>query len=178
MKRKGGRSGKKNEEAMRRQLLENHGEKAPKAPVRSQQADPRGQPRAIAPLSSQTGVHEGESRAESDVTLESCVKIKIEDVQVPISPPLNISLAVLGTLAQNLVFLTVVALQLFPHAEGRRRRELCSPIKELSPFDSSKTGGSTKRVTSCGLNYSNKQNANLLRTELLKQTKRKRGRVW
>ena len=56
------------------------------------------------------------------------------------------SLAVLGTLAQHLVFLTVVALQLFPHAEGRRRRELCSPIKEVSPFDSSKTGGGTKRV--------------------------------
>ena len=62
------------------------------------------------------------------------------------SPPLKLSLAVLGTLAQTLVFLTVVALQLFPHAEGRRRRELCSPIKELLPFDSSKTGGSTKRV--------------------------------
>ena len=95
---------------------------------------------------SQTGVHEGESRAESDVTLESCVKIIIEDLQVPTSPPLNVSLAVLGTLGQHLVFLTVVALQLLPHAEGRRRRELCSPIKELLPFESSKTGGSTKRV--------------------------------
>ena len=62
--------------------LETPGEKAPEAHERSQQADPRGQPRAIAPLSSQTGVHEGESRAESDVTLESCVEIQIEDLQV------------------------------------------------------------------------------------------------
>ena len=116
---------------MRGILLETPGAKAPKAHERPQQADPRGQPRAIAPLSSQTGVHEGESRVESDVTLVSCVNIKIEDLQVPTSPPLKMSLAVLGTLAQHLVFLTVVALQLFPHAEGRRRRELCSPIKEL-----------------------------------------------